>query len=156
MAWNKIVLSPVTGENGYAVFLEVKETKKPMINVLTEKYVKRIVPLANAIWTNNLKASYPNLGDYKPPDDGDPQKSEKMVKSMHDLLMMTGQYNDMTPHTLEIADQLLDYNESISDPNQAIIDIRRRYQLMFNGTVLIPGYPEMLPTPFIPLPRSPI
>jgi hypothetical protein len=147
MAWNKVMMNMANNDSGYAVFLEMPQTHKPVINVMTEKYVKNIIPFANAVYMKNM-----GLGDYQPPAD---RNSEKLITDLHQLFLTMG-YTDRTPHGIEIADQLFDYNENEQNPDKKIIEVKKRYQLMMGGTLLVPPYPELLPMPFMPLPPSPI
>lgn len=147
MAWNKMVLSPITSENGWAVFLETPNDKQPVVNVMTERYIKHIIPLANYTLMNNME-----MGQYVPPADLNP---DKLIDTLHTLLIRAG-YGDRTPRGIETATQFFDYDEKQTDPAKCIIEVKKRYQLLFGGTLLVPPYPEMFPTPFLPLPPSPI
>jgi predicted AlkP superfamily phosphohydrolase/phosphomutase len=123
--------------NGYAILLNDKEGKQ-FIVVLTKKYVEKvIVPMLQ-----KLNPAYESKGP------------EQDVRSMEKLMKSVG-YKDRTPHIIEIVDALYDYKEN-ADEDRAYVEMKKRYNLHFGGTQLVPFYPEFIPSPLLPLLTSPI
>ena len=112
---------------GYSIILNDKDGKQ-FIVVMTKKYVEKVVlPMLQKIMPN-----YESKGH------------EKDVKAMEKLLLANG-YKERTPHIIEIVDALYDYK---NDDDQTFIEMKKRYNLHFGGTQLIPFYPEYIPSPF--------
>lgn len=149
MTIKSVVLSP--NENGYAVFLEKKDTHEPVISVMTKRYILHVLATVNPYISAQLKEKGIPL-EYKEPADKNP---EKILDFTHSVFLAQG-YVDRTPHVVEVVGSLYDYNDKETDFQKAILEIKSRYNLHLGGSFLVPPYPEQIPLMHLPLPTSPI
>jgi nitrogen fixation protein len=153
MTIKSITLSP--SENGYAIFLEKKDTHEPVIAVMTKKYIVNVLGLANPFIAQQLQEKGVPI-QYKAPADNNP---EAILKFTHDVFILQG-YVDRTPHLIEVAGVLNDFDEkkyaADKDLQKAIIEVKNRYNIHMGGSFLVPPYPEQVPVFHLPLPASPI
>lgn len=137
MSVSKVAINPQ--QNGYAIVLNDKDGKQFVI-VMTIKYIDKIlIPTIQS-----LASSYQS----------NPKDPEKDVKTMEKIMMQAG-YTDRTPHMCELVDALYDYKDS-EDRDKVIIEMKKHYNLFAGATILVPPYPEYIPSIFIPLLSSPI
>ena len=159
MSVRTVVLNP-SGETGYAIFLEHPKDGSAVINVMTKRYIQRVLPIGNLMLSQQLKIE----PAYDP---AAPTTIEKIVQYTHDCFIKMG-YKDAQPHFVEQVDILYDFDEKkfaqSNDVQSSIIEIKKHYNLQAAGAFLTPSYPEVvagfLPPPpmfpFVPMPRSPV
>jgi len=149
MTVTEVVLNPM-GDTGYAIILQqpVKDqanNKVVLIDkvlVCTKNYVQKVLPVMNKTFNDK----------YVPPENMD---SMAIATFTHNSLISSG-YISKDPSFVEVVDEFYDIKEGETDPQKAIINRKKHYNLHMNGTLLIPPYPEVIPTFHLVIPRSPI
>lgn len=165
MSVKEVFLSPPsppgfpTAMKGYALLLESKDTHIPNIIVYTERYASRILPL-----TNHTHAATTFSTRYVVDSDAAFIKHiEWLDSASKERLGMV----DCTPRMHEQINLLLDVrpdfkvdeaeykSKGVEAYTKSVMRFETRFGLEF-GMFVNPPYPEIMPTPFAPLPRSPI
>lgn len=144
MSVREITVNPA-GQKGYALFLEQPNNHVPVVYVFTEDYIRYVLVRQNMQIATQLGITY------NPPQDGNPAQIVEWLNSIY----RAQNWVDRQPHMVELVDVLNDFKISETDMNKAIVAVPKRYNIMF-GAMLEPWYPELVASPRVPLPASPM